>query len=587
MSYFDENKTLVLKYYEKDGLWRDVTSEIEGFIRKEKIYSVKFNNNPEWYNIKLYDIRVVESPETIDLCGKSIYLNEVALTDVSHLLKFDDWYKVFYQKEARAYPVSSLIIQQNLHQEPQIKNLLDYLVEVAKYISNEEECAYLSAQLNSLFVSKTSVLSKFIDKSISRKEYNELLIFPFNTNASQQRAVKIAMEEDISLIQGLPGTGKTQTILNIIAYMIFQGKSVAVVSGNNEAPQNVYDKLKEAGYEYLNASLGKSERVKIFFDRVSIDPPDSIKIAKNDSTKLLAQRSGIVKKAYKEKLKSCELSQRISELETEKAINDAEYALKDHNIPKEILKKHYTSRKLLELASVLQCISDDKYINFFDRVKFLFRYGIINVNKIQVNKYDIIEYLENIFYTAKISELTTEKDRIDEFLRNNNVENILSDYQKYSKELFDDAISKRFNGGFSAFTKSNYKYRFKEFVKRYPIVYSTTHSLSLCSGKNYLYDCVIIDESSQVDLVTAAIVFSCAKKVVLVGDEKQLTHVVKSSHVNKLNNLFEASGLEECYNYVKNNIMSCVKTAYPNIKSTLLREHYRCDPEIIEFIIIN
>ena len=29
--------------------------------------------------------------------------------------------------------------------------------------------------------------------------------------------------------------------------------------------------------------------------------------------------------------------------------------------------------------------------------------------------------------------------------------------------------------------------------------------------------------------------------------------------------------------------MSCVKTVFPNIKSTLLREHYRCDPEIIEF----
>lgn len=41
---------------------------------------------------------------------------------------------------------------------------------------------------------------------------------------------------NISVIEGPPGTGKTQSILNIIANLaIMQGKTVAVVSGNNAA----------------------------------------------------------------------------------------------------------------------------------------------------------------------------------------------------------------------------------------------------------------------------------------------------------------------------------------------------------------
>mgnify|MGYP002290444529 FL=1 len=56
-------------------------------------------------------------------------------------------------------------------------------------------------------------------------------------------AVKRAMENRISVIQGPPGTGKIQTILNIIANILLQGKTVQIVSNNNSATENVYDKL--------------------------------------------------------------------------------------------------------------------------------------------------------------------------------------------------------------------------------------------------------------------------------------------------------------------------------------------------------
>lgn len=583
MSKFNETQTLILHYNENNHYWQDVTSQVEELLYETNAYRVKYVSGPTFYYTSRQKLKIYQSPEGIDLSNYAVYYNGTALTDVMHVLWFDDWYKVFYRSGKSAlYPVSDIKFQKDLHKELSIKNLLDYLTEIARYISVEEGQNFLSKQLETLFVSQDSALAKLIQKSITTNKYNGVLIFPFSTNASQQKAVKIAMEEDISLIQGPPGTGKTQTILNIIANAIFQGKSVAVVSGNNEATRNVYEKFKKEGYEYLNAFLGNSDNVNAFFEKAQVAPPADM-VANRKAANTLIQRSAIVRNAYQKKLRVSEILQQINELETEKAINDAEYAIKDHTIPKDILKKHYTSRQLLELSARLQCVSDEKYMAFFNRVRLLFRYGIIYTRKKHKDKYDIIEYLENQYYVEKIFELGCEKDNINAYLRENNVEDVVRDYTKCSKELFNASIAQRYRNVSDTFTKANYKFRFEEFVKRYPVVYSTTHSLSSCSGSGYLYDYVIIDESSQVDLVTAAIAFSCAKKVVLVGDEKQLPHVVKSSHIRKLNELFDASGLDGCYNYVSNNIMSCVKAIFPNVKSTLLREHYRCDPEIIGF----
>ena len=96
------------------------------------------------------------------------------------------------------------------------------------------------------------------------------LIMPFHSNIDQRNAIRAALTHQISIIDGPPGTGKTQTILNLIASLIAQGKTVGVVAGANSAVDNVIDKLTEEGYGFLVASLGKAERVKEFHQREGI-----------------------------------------------------------------------------------------------------------------------------------------------------------------------------------------------------------------------------------------------------------------------------------------------------------------------------
>ena len=109
--------------------------------------------------------------------------------------------------------------------------------------------------------------------------------------------------------------------------------------------------------------------------------------------------------------------------------------------------------------------------------------------------------------------MNNEKDKKQKFIDSNNLGELLQEQKKMSLNIFKACLRERYKDLCeSEFTSKDYKSRFRDFTKRYPIVYSTTHAIRNCSGNNFLYDCVIIDESSQVDLISAVIAFFRGKK---------------------------------------------------------------------------
>ena len=100
------------------------------------------------------------------------------------------------------------------------------------------------------------------------------MIFPFGINPSQKDAVFRALSSQVSIVEGPPGTGKTQTILNIIANIVLRGKTIALVSGNNSATNNVLEKLEKNGLDFICASLGNRENKEKFLENQSESYPD-------------------------------------------------------------------------------------------------------------------------------------------------------------------------------------------------------------------------------------------------------------------------------------------------------------------------
>lgn len=129
-----------------------------------------------------------------------------------------------------------------------------------------------------------------------------------------------------------------------------------------------------------------------------------------------------------------------------------------------------------------------------------------------------------------------------------------------------------------------------DFLKKYPFITSTIHSLKKCfaDGAAYQYDYVIIDESSQVDCIAGIVAMSAAKHLVLIGDDEQLPPVVDMGKLRKMQT--DLSVIPELYRLKENrSFLSVCRKAFEKHESqerkinVLLKEHYRCHPGIIEF----
>ena len=97
------------------------------------------------------------------------------------------------------------------------------------------------------------------------------------------------------------------------------------------------------------------------------------------------------------------------------------------------------------------------------------------------------------------------------------------------------------------------------------------------------FDIIIIDEASQSDISSLAILYM-GKKLVIVGDDKQVSPMAVGVQVDKMNVLKEmyiADKIPNAHLYdAKTSIYDIAATTFQPL---MLHEHFRCVPEIIEF----
>ena len=82
-----------------------------------------------------------------------------------------------------------------------------------------------------------------LDKNFSPAD----IVLPISADASQLEAVYEAMNEKTYILHGPPGTGKSQTITNIIANALYQGKRVLFVAEKMAALSVVQNRLEKIG----------------------------------------------------------------------------------------------------------------------------------------------------------------------------------------------------------------------------------------------------------------------------------------------------------------------------------------------------
>lgn len=566
-----------------------------------KKMDVKFNNG-KTYSYAYSNVEWLKDPQVLNSDMYRISRDGREFFDIKAIYVFRStyesyWHICFGDGSERDYCRSDLHIIESCLTQSQSSNVFEYIKQIAglSNLRNEETGEkLLSKKFDKIsFVGSDVALAKYLNPSLlqgKRTGCEYIPIFPFGCNNSQYKAVKNAMENQISVIQGPPGTGKTQTILNIIANILMQGKTVQIVSNNNSATENVYEKLSSSKYNlgFVVATLGSSKNKKIFVEHQDTNYPDFSLWKTNENSydlqKRIAEQSSQLKNFFDKQEKPACLRQEFSQLVTEQEYFNQYVEESDVNTDTIKFKKKLSSKHWMVLWQECQLISEEKkVIGLWFKIKGFLKYGVINWNFYKQDISKIITTFQAMYYRAKQAELSAEIIDIEKYLNNVN-KNLLDDLCNQSMVVLKDKLARKYEGKSSRkiFSEDNLWKEPYDVLDEYPVILSTTFSSRNSLNSDVVYDYLIMDEASQVDIATGALALSCARNVVIVGDTKQLPNVVPDDIKAKAKAIFDTFNVNEGYQYTKSFLQS-ILDVMPNVTQTLLREHYRCHPKIINF----
>lgn len=410
------------------------------------------------------------------------------------------------------------------------------------------------------------------------------LIYPFGCNQSQRQAVEKAFSNSLSVIQGPPGTGKTQTILNIIANLLIRNKTVAIVSNNNSATDNVYEKLAKYDLGGLVARLGKTKKREKFFENLPAIPFHAAWKDMAFDMKAIKDLNQKVSEHYKNQTALYKLRAEVHDLKSQIDIFLLEEKAKSNfSAMNQWFEDCLKGRSISTIVSLEKLCKD--YLNTKSAIwrwmlsKWLKWKGIQDLALLQVNR----EAVNSAFVLGKAYAFQNELE-----CKINTLVTSLSSFEKESTELIEaskTALYAHVRDVFSKMDEQEFTLKtFRKdakFLKRFPIVTSSTFSIAGSTPNNTHYDYVIVDEASQAGIPTGAVCLAFAKNAVIVGDTKQLPVIIHEKALaptdDGIHSAFDASK----HSLLESVILSLGKQA--SDVETLLCEHYRCHPDIIDF----
>lgn len=470
-----------------------------------------------------------------------------------------------------------------------------YLKEIAQRVGvhAEDGTNILEQHYNKIdFIPPDSCLSTYLSGNYDHKiKPLPLTIFPFGFNASQKRAVEAALKYTISVIQGPPGTGKTQTILNILANAIMRGETVAVVSNNNTATANIQEKLQKYGVDFVSAYLGNTQNKQDFIKEQANHPlPENLPkcLLTSEENATIWKKMSVL---FSQITQMLNIKNEVANLQQEKRVLHTEYLHFCEYYNAHINQVSLSLKKGLKASDLLvltikyeQYCEDNNYPSFWQKLYLRLKYGLKFIDMKSYPCQTIIDSIQKLYYQVKEKELNSDITSKKKILERFDFEEKMQVYTSLSLELLKSKLSSKYA------KKQRQVYNLDElwrnshqFLQDYPVILSTTYSLRSSLSHRVMYDYVIIDEASQVDLATGALALSCAKNAVIVGDSKQLPNVVDATMQEETDNIFKKYELPQPYRYSNHSFLGSVLELFPQIPQTMLREHYRCHPKIIGF----
>ena len=391
----------------------------------------------------------------------------------------------------------------------------------------------------------------------SSKDPNIVVFDKNKINIDQLRVVYNSMVNHVTYVKGPPGTGKTETIFNVLLSAYANDKTVLVCSNNNHPVNDIFDKMTKS----LFRKIGKSTKAEqILFPIMRLGNNEELK-------ETISKLKFILNFANEHK------EDKTNDSYTQQNKNKA---LSGFAELKDLLRKYEERQeleaKITKLEKIVPLAENDvisteirKQIDLQSKkLESTFIVNEDDVNKYTISASEDASFLNFVYYSSLAR-----------------IKKILSATNKDLREIiaiedFDDAVYK-----LNKYLKDNKN--LKRFTDIFPIIVCTNLSSEKLGDARPHFDLCIMDEAGQCNVASSLVPIVRADDLLLVGDTNQLQPVtVIELDVNDY--LMQKYNIKPDYDYVHNSILSTMLRKDNNSKSILLRYHYRCGKRIAGFV---
>ena len=547
-----------------------------------------------------------------------------------NIVQEDNIAKDFYSEKINADNIDEIIEEEENSKKAQIK--LDK-------ISLTNQCAIILTKRPSVTAGVLHELTQIAEKpsgvyretvlNLINEEYTQAKptdtqqktladffpVTPLSLSDAQLNVVKNVENAKLVSVFGPPGTGKSQTIVNLAAHLIANGKTVLVASRMDKAVDVVAERLNELGAPFLALRAGRANYQKelsmqlqdLLANKVDLDEnmENAIVCDVSDMEKLLKTIADMEKKSEN----IIKLEEKWTELKKEIDLDKPNFA--NPNFIKNILKEDEiktientisTLTNNIEKAGFFAGLKNHAALGNLKRILGITNFNVNNENLMILN--NELEFAKKVCAARKIEtdiqtigniHVLAEQIRNLKRKQKKLAIDILKGKRRNAlKSLMQDPVKRQrlfVHSKSLVEKKKNLQNRlletedFRPLLEAFPCWCVTTYAISgSLPMKPGLFDVVIIDEASQCDIASCFPILYRAKKAVVVGDDKQLPHLSFLEKA-KEQSFMSQYGINDRYQLMwrfRTNSMFDLANYY-SMHPVLLDEHFRSLPPIINY----
>ena len=451
-------------------------------------------------------------------------------------------------------------IEENFHNNEKVNTRPNIFLidrQFLKGVDNAFEAIVEMDRENNLSIPLKAFFGRNKSRSGTQKDPNIVVFDRDKINIDQMRVVYNSMVNHVTYVKGPPGTGKTETIFNVLLSAYANDKTVLVCSNNNHPVNDIFDKM-----------TGSIKHRKMFSSEYEDVVFPIMRLGSNEEMVETLKKMKIILEFAKKKSKT-NLKAEATEKSKDKIMSgykELREILKDYEDIKEVKEKVNKLNKIktIEKPELVNVKIDEQIENLNAKINSMRQIKDADVTKYAISASKNNDFQNWIYYSSLIRILKLVNPTYKDLRDIINCENEEDAVKALNKYVRDDKNLRRFTDVF-------------------PIVVCTNISCDKLGSPKPQFDLCIMDEAGQCNVATSLIPIVRATDLLLVGDTNQLQPVtVIENETNDF--LMEKYNISKEYDYVSNSILSTMLRKDGNSKSILLSYHYRCGKKIANFV---